>query len=95
MGNSKNGVKPAVQEWEVEDTEPLEEEFRDRILILRKGPIPRKVQLIAAGVKDIRCVCCVRIKPIASAEELGDGWVCEDCLSDAANNLRYGGQREK
>jgi hypothetical protein len=82
MGKKRNAAKPAAQEWEFEDTELSDQEYADRVLVLRKEPIPRKVRLMDVGVKEIRCVYCLRIRPIAEAEEFGDGWICEDCLSD-------------
>ena len=83
MGSKKNAAKGHEEEWEFEEAELPEEERRDRTLVLGKEPLPRKVMLMAVGIKEIRCMCCVRIKPIASAEELGQGWICEDCLSGA------------
>jgi hypothetical protein len=62
-------------------------------VVLKNKPLPRKVQLMAGGVKEIRCTCCVRVRPIDGAVELGDGWICEDCLLDAMDKRRYGGQR--
>jgi hypothetical protein len=94
MGKKKNVVKPAAQEWEFEDTEPSDQEYTDRVLVLRKEPIPRKVRLMDAGAKEIRCVCCVRIRPIAGAEEFGDGWICEDCLPDVQARRNTDGSAE-
>jgi len=73
---------------ESEEAAP-DEELRDRTLVLKKEPLPRKVQLLAAGVKEIRCISCLRVRPIAVAEELGEGWICEDCLSDATGEQKY------
>jgi hypothetical protein len=91
----KNAVERASQEWELEDTEPSDVVCLDRVVELRKEPPSRKMQLMHAGVKEIRCVHCVRVKPIAGAEELGDGWICGDCLCDVEDTRRYGGQRGK
>jgi len=83
MGSKQNAAKGHEEEWKLEEAELPDEECQDRTLVLGKEPRPRKLMLIAAGVKEIRCICCVRIRPIAGAEELGEGWICEDCLSDA------------
>jgi hypothetical protein len=90
MMKKKDTIKPEELEWEPEDTERL-----DGILILKKEPLSRKTKLIEAGVKEVRCVWCLRIKPIATAEEIGDGWLCEGCLSDLETTRRCGGQRGK
>jgi hypothetical protein len=78
----RNASKAAEQEWELDDLEPQDQSHFDRRLVLVKEPLPRKVQLMDAGVKEIRCVACGKVRPIAGAEELGDGWICEHCLSD-------------
>jgi hypothetical protein len=92
MGRKSNAAKGREdEEWVFEEAEAAGPEWQDRTLVLAKEPLPRKVQLMAAGVKEIRCVCCNRIRPIAGAEELGEGWMCGDCLSDAADGRRYGG----
>lgn len=91
----KNMIEPEEQEWELEDAEPFEPERMEGVLVLKKEPLPRKAKLIEAGVKEVRCIWCMRIKPIATAEELGDGWICEECLSDVETTQRYGGQRGK
>ncbi len=88
MGKKINTAKLEEQEWELEDMEPVES---DRIVPLKKEPLPRKAYLIRAGVQEIRCVCCVRITLIANAEECGDGWICGDCLSDMEKTQKYGG----
>jgi hypothetical protein len=93
MTNKKGIANIHEEEWELEETGLPDEVCLDRTLVLRREPLPRKVHLMAAGVREIRCISCGRIKPIAGAEELGEGWICEDCLSDAAEVGRCGGQR--
>jgi len=94
MTNKKSVANIHEEECELEETGLADEEAcLDRTLVLRREPLPRKVHLMAAGVKEIRCISCSRVKPIAGAEELGEGWICEDCLSDAAEVRRCGGQR--
>jgi hypothetical protein len=90
MGRKSNEAKVLEHEDEFEESEVLDSEFEDRTLILRREPLPRKAKLIASGVEEIRCLYCTRVKPIAGAEELGEGWICEDCLSDAEER-KYGG----
>jgi hypothetical protein len=85
MGRKLNTAKGREEEWAFEEADAADAEYQDRTLVLAKEPLPRKVQLMAAGVKEIRCIRCNRVKPIAGAEELGEGWICEDCLSDAAD----------
>jgi len=87
---SKNEAMGHEKEWKFEEGELPDDEYQDRTLVMRKEPRPRKVMLMAAGVKEIRCICCVRIKPIAGAEELDEGWICEDCLSDATEERKCG-----
>ena len=95
MGKKKNAATPVEREYELGDTEASAQQYTDRVVVLKKEPLPRKAMLMNAGVKDVRCVWCLRIKPIATAEELGDGWICEACLSDVEDTRRYGGQRGK
>jgi hypothetical protein len=87
---SKNAAEGHEKEREFEEAELPDDGYQDRTLILRKEPLPRKVMLMATGVKEIRCICCVRIRPIAGAEEFGEGWICEDCLADATEERKCG-----
>ena len=66
-------------DW-LDDMELSDGGRQERTLILKAEPPSRKVQLMAHGVKEIRCTCCGRIRPIAGAEESEEGWICEDCL---------------
>jgi hypothetical protein len=91
----KNVAKDMDLEYELEDLDLFDQQYADRVLVLKKEPLSRKKMLVGAGVKEVRCIWCVRIKPIATAEELGDGWICEDCLSEMEHTQRYGGQRGK
>jgi hypothetical protein len=95
MGKNKNTVEAAALEWELEDIELPDQKPVDRVLVLTREPPSRKTQLMHAGVEEIRCIYCVRIRPIAGAEELGDGWICEDCLCEVEGTRWYGGQRSK
>lgn len=82
MGRKANAAKGQEEEWDLEE-EPADQTCRDRTLVLRKEPLPWKVQLMHAGVKEIRCTCCSRVKPIAGAREVDEGWLCEDCVPDS------------
>jgi hypothetical protein len=95
MGSKGNSANAHDEEWQYEETEPPDQERQDRTLVLMKEPLPRKVQLMSAGVREIRCICCGRIRPIAGAEELGEGWICGECLSEVTENRKYGGQQGK
>ena len=90
MSRKMNAAGRQEEEYEIEETPEAELEYQDRTLVLRKEPLPRKVQLMAAGVQEIRCLNCVRVKPIAGAEEVGDGWICADCLSGAGKKTAGG-----
>ena len=90
MGSKKSAAAAHEPEWENDDIDLSNQENQDRTLVLRREPMPRKVQLISAGVKEIRCVSCVQIRPIAGAEELGDGWICEECVSAVVKSRRHG-----
>ncbi len=80
MGKRKN-VSQAVRDDEMlDDLESWEGRREDRTLVLKAVPRSRKVQLMAQGAKEIRCGCCGHIRPIAGAEEVGELWICEDCL---------------
>jgi hypothetical protein len=91
MGRKRSAVKRHEEDWQLEEEEPPDQVYQDRTLVLRKEPLPRKKYLIAAGVKEIRCICCVRVKPLQSSEELGEGWICKDCLPDSTVEQRHAG----
>ncbi len=93
MKKARNTIKVPQYDEETEELELPDAGRQDRTLILNREPPARKGQLMAYGVKEIRCISCIRIRPIAGAEEYGDGWICEDCLSEEAQERKYGGQR--
>ncbi len=64
----------------LDDMELSECEGQDRTLVLKAEPPSRRVQLIARGVKLIRCIRCHQSKLLAAAEESEEGWICEDCI---------------
>ncbi len=75
--------------------EVSDQQQTDRVLVLKKAPPPRKLGLIESGVRHIRCICCVRIKPIASAEDLGEDWICEDCVFERCGWDRHAWTKPK
>ena len=64
------------------DMELSKGEGQERTLILKAVPRSRKGELIARGAKEIRCIYCRQIRPLAGAEESAGGWVCHDCCVD-------------
>jgi hypothetical protein len=78
---------------EPDDIELSDDECQDRTLVLKAVPRSWKEQLMADGVKEIRCNCCHRIKPLAGAQDFEEGWLCEDCVLEMMPEPKYGGQR--
>lgn len=84
MKKGRNTAEILGSEDEFDDIELLEEENQERILILKAAPRSRRIQLMAQGAKEIRCIRCRQIKPLAGAEESEEGWFCEDCIPEMA-----------
>jgi LSD1 subclass zinc finger protein len=78
MGRAAGSAKKQEESFSFDEVE-LIEECVDRTLVLRRDPLPRKMALIAAGAKEIRCISCNRVRPLKGALEYGEGWLCEDC----------------
>jgi hypothetical protein len=78
MGRAVGSAKKQEEFFSLDEVE-LIEECEDRTLVLRRDPLPRKMGLIAAGAKEIRCISCNCVRPLAGAQEYGEGWLCEDC----------------
>ena len=91
MARDESAAKASGEERNLENADLSDEECRDRCLVLRREPPSRKEQLVSDGVKEVRCVCCMRIRPLAGCEELGEGWICEDCVSELRYNRRCAG----
>jgi hypothetical protein len=92
----KKGRKTAEARSYVEEPEDMDLSdlgAMDRTLILKREPPPRKEQLMAHGIREIRCVCCSQIGLIADAEEFADGWICGDCLYEVKQAASGGRQR--
>lgn len=67
---------------EIDFTKVSESGDQERTLLLKAAPRSRRRELIAKGAKEIRCVCCNQIRPLAGAEDTDVGWVCEDCIPE-------------
>jgi hypothetical protein len=93
MKKGRNTAENLGSDCELDDIELLDVEYQERTLILKAAPPSRRAQLMAHGVKEIRCTCCDRIRPLAGAEESEEGWICEDCVPETMREPKYGGQR--
>jgi len=82
MKKGRNTAEILGSDGEHDDIELSEGGGQERTLILKAVPRSKKVQLMAQGAKEIRCICCDQIKPLAGAEEFEEGWICEDCLPE-------------
>jgi hypothetical protein len=80
MKNGGNTAEIFDNDDVLDDMETFDEECQERTLILKAEPPSRKAQLMAHGVKEMRCICCGQIRPIAGAEDSEDGWICEECV---------------
>ena len=80
MKKGRNTAEIIDNDYELDDIELSGVEYKERTLILKAAPPSRRAQLMAQGVREIRCTCCNRIKPIASAEESNEGWICKECV---------------
>ncbi len=90
MKKNRRTARVSIYDEELEDLDLVDQRFQDRTLVIKQPPA-RKGQLMAQGVKEIRCACCIQIRPIAGAEEYHpEGWICEDCLSEAMQNRKFG-----
>jgi hypothetical protein len=87
MKKGKNTAEILGSDVEFEDIEMLQDEDHERALILKAVPRSRRVQLIAQGAREMRCICCNQIRPLAGAEECEEGWVCEYCVPKAKEIL--------
>ncbi|OPY69364.1 MAG: hypothetical protein A4E62_01842 [Syntrophorhabdus sp. PtaU1.Bin002] len=79
MKERTNTAEILGSDGKFDDMDLSEGEPQERTLMLKMAPRPRKIQLTAQGVKEIRCICCHRIRPLAGAEDSDEGWICEDC----------------
>ena len=93
MKKGRNTAENLSSDCEPDDIELPDDESEERILILKTAPPSMKVQLLAHGVREIRCTCCNRVRLLAGAEQSEEGWVCEECIPEIMKQLQYGGQR--
>jgi hypothetical protein len=91
----RNMAEILGNDGELDDMELSDEECQERTLILKAEPPSRKMQLMAHGVKEMRCTWCCQIRPIAGAEDSEEGWICEDCVQKMVQEPRYGARRER
>jgi LSD1 subclass zinc finger protein len=82
MKKARNTAEILGSDGEIADIELSEGGGQERTLILKAVPRSRRVQLIEQGAKEIRCICCHQITPLARAEESEEGWICEDCAPE-------------
>jgi len=82
MKKGRNAAEILGSDVELDDIELSNGGGQERTLILKAVPRSKRVQLIAQGAKEIRCICCGQIRPLAGAEEFEEGWICEDCLPE-------------
>jgi len=94
MKKGRNTAEILGIDDKLDDIEVSEGGSQERTLILKAVPRSRRLQLIAQGAKEIRCICCAQIRPLAGAEESEEGWICEDCLPKMMQKPKYVGKRE-
>ena len=87
MKKGRSEAEILGSDGELDDRELLEGGIQKRTLILKTAPRLRRVQLIAQGAQEIRCMWCKQIRPLARAEESEEGWICEDCVSQMIQDL--------
>jgi hypothetical protein len=93
MKKGRNTAEVLGNDGGLDDMELSGGTYQERTLVLKAVPPSRKVQLMAHGVKEIRCTCCGQIRPIANAEESEEGWVCGDCVPELMQEPKYDGRR--
>ena len=93
MTKRRNTAEILGSNSELDDIELPEGGDQGRILILKAVPRSRRVQLIAQGAKEIRCIYCDQIRSLAGAVESEEGWICEDCVPKIIQESNYLGKR--
>jgi hypothetical protein len=79
MTKGRNAAEILGSDGELDDIELSGSGDQGRILILKTAPRSRRVQLIAQGAKEIRCMYCHQIRSLAGALLSEEAWACEDC----------------
>jgi hypothetical protein len=82
MKKGRNTAEIFGNDNELDNRELSYGEYGERTLVLKAAPPSRRLQLIAHGAKEIRCIRCDKIRPLAHAEESDEGWICEGCVSE-------------
>jgi hypothetical protein len=93
MTKGRNTAEILGSDGELDDIELSESGDQGRTLILKAAPRSRRVQLIAQGAKEIRCMYCHQIRPLAGALEYEEGWICEDCVPKIIQESNCTGKR--
>ena len=93
MKKGRNTAEVFGDNDELTDRELSDGGYPERTLVLKAEPPSRRLQLIAHGAKEIRCIRCDKIRPLARAEESEEGWICEGFVSEIRRGRKYGGQR--
>ncbi len=78
---SRKNVATIANGYDLDDMEQPGGERQARMLLFTSEFRYRKAHLMNRGVKEIRCAGCNQIRPIAGAEQVEQGWLCEACLS--------------
>ena len=94
MKKGRNTAEVLGSDDGLDDIELLEGGGHERTLILKAAPRSRRAQLITQGAKEIRCICCYQIRPLAGAGESEEGWICEDCVPEMMQASKYTGKEE-
>ena len=94
MKKGRNTAEILGSDDEFDDIELSEDGDHERTLILKAAPPSRRVQLIAHGAREIRCICCYEIRSLAGAEESEEGWICEDCVREIMQETKYARKKE-
>jgi hypothetical protein len=95
MTKGRNTAEILDSDDELGGIELSDNQYQERTLILKAPPPSRRAQLIAHGAIEIRCACCVQIKPLAGAKEFEEGWICEDCVPEIMQKPKYARQKGK
>ncbi len=82
MKKGRNTAEVLGDDNELDDRELSDGGYREKTLVLKAAPPSRRLQLIAHGAKEIRCIRCDKIRSLARAEESEEGWICEGCVSE-------------
>ncbi len=93
MAKGRHAAAIPCSNDEPDDEGLPESENLERTLILTAAPRSRRVQLMAQGVKHIRCICCNQIRSLVSAIESEEGWICKDCAPVIIQKLNRVGKK--